>query len=111
MLREVDDLHAAAGARILPIGAARAEDEWQRLIDEDHGAVFVAEPAGADGAIAVLVARVYDTPDNPAMVPRRRAARRDAGASSRKHRRRGSAARLMDEARRGGASHGAVEWC
>ena len=52
--------------------ASRSDGEWVRLMEENHGAVFVAEPAAEDGAIAVLMARIYDTPDDPVMVQRRR---------------------------------------
>ena len=107
LLREVDDLHAELAPKYFR-SAPRAEDEWQRLIEEDSGAVFVAEPEETDGAIAVLVARVYDTPDNPAMVQRRRLHVETLVVRG-KHRRRGIGRRLMAECADWGRSHGAVE--
>jgi ribosomal protein S18 acetylase RimI-like enzyme len=107
LLREVDDLHAQLAPKYFR-SAPRGEDEWQRLIDDDHGAVFVAEPAGSDGAVAVLVARVYDTPDNPGMVQRRRLHVETLVVCC-KHRRRGIGRRLMEECAAWGRGHGAVE--
>src|SRR5262245_1638418 len=71
LLREADDLHAKIAPDYFR-SALRDDAEWQRLLDEDNGAVFVAASPGAAAAVAVLIARVYDTPDNPMMVPRRR---------------------------------------
>jgi len=73
-----------------------------------NGAVFVAEPPTEDGAIAVLMARIYDTPDDPVMVQRRRL-HIETVAVSGKHRRQGIGRRLMDEGTSWGRSHGAVE--
>ena len=107
LLREVDDLHAEIAPKYFR-SAPRGVDEWQRLLEEDNGAVFVAEPEGTDGAVAVLVARVYDTPDNPAMVPRRRL-HVETLVVFLKHRRQGIGRRLMAECAGWGRSHGAVE--
>ena len=60
------------------------------------------------GAIAVLVARVYDTPDNPMMVRRRRLHIETVVVSG-NNRRRGIGRRLMSEAATWGRGHGAVE--
>ena len=60
------------------------------------------------GPIAVLVARIYDTPDNPAMVPRRRLHVETLVVAS-KQRRHGIGRRLMAEAVAWGRGHGAVE--
>ena len=57
----------------------------------------------------MLVARIYDTPDDPTMVQRRRLPHRDAWSSAGKHRRQGIGRRLMDEAMTWGRGHGAVE--
>jgi diamine N-acetyltransferase len=107
LLREVDDLHAKLAPEYFR-SAPRVEGEWLRLLQEDNGAIFVAEPAAADGAIAVIVARIYDTPDNPAMVPRRRLHIETVVVCC-KHRRLGIGRRLMGEAVEWGRGHGAVE--
>jgi ribosomal protein S18 acetylase RimI-like enzyme len=107
LLREVDDLHAALAPEYFR-SAPRGESEWVRLLDEDHCAVFVAEPPDAAGALGVLVARIYDTPDNPGMVPRRRLHIETVVVSG-NHRRRGAGRRLMDEAAAWGRTHAAVE--
>jgi len=107
LLAEVDDLHA----RLAPDyfrSAPRSEAEWQRLLAENHGAVLVAERPPATGAVAVLVARVYDTPDNPGMVPRRRLHIETLVVCC-KHRRLGIGRRLMSDAVAWGRNHGAVE--
>lgn len=107
LLREVDDLHAQIAPKYFR-SAPRGEEEWQRLLEEDNGAVFVAEPEGSGRAVAVLVARVYDTPDNPAMVPRRRLHIETLVVCC-KHRRQGIGRRLMAESAAWGRTHGAVE--
>ena len=110
LLRQVDDLHAALAPDYFR-SAPRDDAEWVRLLAEDHGAVLVAElgdPGKAPGAVGVLVARVYDTPDNPGMVPRRRLHIETVVVCG-KHRRRGIGRRLMDEGTAWGRSRGAVE--
>ena len=107
LLREVDDLHAALAPEYFR-SAPRGESEWVRLLDEDHCAVFVAEPPETAGALGVLVARIYDTPDNPGMVPRRRLHIETVVVSG-NHRRRGVGRRLMDEGAAWGRTHAAVE--
>jgi ribosomal protein S18 acetylase RimI-like enzyme len=107
LLREVDDLHAALAPEYFR-SAPRGESEWVRLLDEDHCAVFVAEPPDTAGAVGVLVARIYDTPDNPGMVPRRRLHIETVVVSC-NHRRRGVGRRLMEEAAAWGRVHAAVE--
>jgi ribosomal protein S18 acetylase RimI-like enzyme len=107
LLREVDDLHAALAPAYFR-SAPRGEDEWSRLMVEDNATVFVVDPPGVDGAVAMLVARIYDTPDNPAMVPRRRLHIETVVVSG-KHRRQGIGRRLMDEAVAWGRGYRAVE--
>ena len=109
LLREADDLHATLAPDYFR-SAPRGPEEWLRLMEEDSGAVFVADPGGGDGrgAIGVLVARIYDTPDNPAMVPRRRLHIETVVVSG-KHRRRGVGRRLMEEGALWGRGQGAVE--
>ena len=107
LLREVDDLHAAIAPEYFR-SAPRSEAEWARLLEEDNGALFVAEPPDRDGAIGLLVARLYDTPDNPSMVPRRRLHVETVVVGG-KHRRCGIGRRLMNEGAAWGRARGAVE--
>jgi ribosomal protein S18 acetylase RimI-like enzyme len=107
LLREVDDLHATLAPEYFR-AAPRSEDEWSQLMAEDNGAVFVVEPPATVGPVALLVARIYDTPDNPAMVKRRRLHIETVVVCSR-HRRQGIGRRLMAEAVAWGRGHGAVQ--
>jgi len=113
LLREVDDLHAALAPEYFR-SAPRSDQEWSRLMEEDNGAVFVVDapaavaPAGGGDPIAVLVARIYDTPNDPSMVQRRRIHVETVVVCC-KHRRQGIGRRLVDEAVAWGRSHGAVE--
>ena len=107
LLREVDDLHATLAPEYFR-SAPRSDGEWARLMAEAHGAVFVAEPGAGAGAVAVLVARIYDTPDDPMMVRRRRL-HVETVVVGRQHRRQGIGRRLMDECMAWARGHGAVE--
>jgi len=112
LLREVDDLHAALAPEYFR-SAPRNDAEWARLMEEDNGAVFVVDPqvppaTGGAGPVAVLVARIYDTPNDPSMVQRRRIHIETVVVCC-KHRRQGIGRRLMDEAVAWGRGHGAVE--
>jgi ribosomal protein S18 acetylase RimI-like enzyme len=111
LLREIDDLHAAIAPEYFR-ATARAEDEWVRLLEEDATAVFVGEHQSRmgdiAGAVAVLVARIYDTPENPAMVPRRRLHVETLVVAG-KQRRHGIGRRMMFEVAQWGRGHGAVE--
>jgi ribosomal protein S18 acetylase RimI-like enzyme len=107
LLREVDDLHAKLAPDYFR-SAPRDDGEWQQVLDEDNAAVFVADLPGTAAVIAVLVARIYDTPDNPMMVRRRRLHIETVVVSG-NHRRRGIGRRLMSEAAVWGRGHGAVE--
>ena len=107
LLREVDDLHAAIAPEYFR-SAPRSEAEWLRLLEEDNGALFVAEPPDTDGPVGLLVARLYDTPDNPSMVPRRRLHVETVVVGG-QHRRRGIGRRLMNEGAGWGRARGAVE--
>jgi ribosomal protein S18 acetylase RimI-like enzyme len=70
--REVDDLHAALAPAYFR-RTSRAEREWRGLLGAQNAAVFVAEGrGGAEGLSGLVIARVYDTPPDPAMVPLRR---------------------------------------
>jgi ribosomal protein S18 acetylase RimI-like enzyme len=107
LFREIDDLHAAIAPEYFR-ATTRAEDEWLRLIEEDATAVFVGELVAQEGAVAALVARIYDTPDTPGMVPRRRLHVETLVVAS-SQRRHGIGRRMMGEAATWGRSHGAVE--
>jgi len=111
LLREVDDLHATLAPDYFR-SAARSDVEWLQLMGESNGAVFVAEAPGTDAgaarAVAVLVSRIYDTPDDPMMVRRRRLHIETVVVCC-KHRRLGIGRRLMDEAMAWARGHGAVE--
>jgi ribosomal protein S18 acetylase RimI-like enzyme len=107
---EIDDLHAVLAPDYFraPI---RHEEDWRRLLAIPAGAVFVAERARSErGAevLGVLVLRLYDTPADPAMVPRRRA-HVETLVVGRQHRRRGIGRDLMTEATGWARRHGAVE--
>jgi ribosomal protein S18 acetylase RimI-like enzyme len=107
LLREVDDLHAALAPDYFR-SAARTDGDWARLMGEEHGAVLVAERPAGGGAVALLVARIYDTPDDPMMVRRRRL-HIETVVVGRMHRRQGIGRRLMDEGLEWGRSRGAIE--
>lgn len=70
LLREVDELHAALAPAYFRAGG-RAEAEWRRLLSDPTAAALVAT-AGA-GPLGFLAVRLYETPPEPTMVPRRRA--------------------------------------
>ena len=107
LLREVDDLHAALAPEYFR-SAPRGDAEWARLMEEDNGAVFVVDAPAGNAPVAVLVARIYDTPNDPSMVQRRRIHIETVVVCC-KHRRKGIGRRLMEEAVVWGGSHGAVE--
>jgi ribosomal protein S18 acetylase RimI-like enzyme len=108
--RDVDDLHASLAPAYFR-EAARALAEWRELLGSADAAVFVAEAeaAGRRGPaiVGIVSVRIYETPPDPAMVPRRRG-HVEMLVVSAAHRRRGVGARLMEEvaawARRQGAA-------
>lgn len=110
--REIDELHATLAPAYFR-QTERARHEWRQLLVAGDAAVFVAEapdpsPGGSGvrlaGAISV---RLYDTPPDPAMIPRRRG-HVEMLVVSGKFRRRGIGRALMAEvalwARREGAA-------
>jgi ribosomal protein S18 acetylase RimI-like enzyme len=110
LLREIDELHATIAPDYFR-NSARSEPDWLRLIDDPYAAVFVAELAPAapdDRIVGVLVARVYDTPADPAMVPRRRGHIETLVVAAR-HRRRGIGRLLMAESTAWARAEGAIE--
>jgi ribosomal protein S18 acetylase RimI-like enzyme len=113
LLQQVEELHAKIAPDYFR-SATRGETEWLRLINEAHAAVFIAESDGpgrgaSAGEIAgVLVARIYDTPVDPAMVPRRRSHVETLVVGAR-HRRRGIGRLLMEESTAWARAQGATE--
>jgi ribosomal protein S18 acetylase RimI-like enzyme len=72
LLREIDEQHAALAPGYFRL-ATRAETEWRRLLGDATAAALVAVEAEAPNvARGFLSLRVFDTPADPAMVPRRR---------------------------------------
>jgi ribosomal protein S18 acetylase RimI-like enzyme len=111
LLREVDELHA----RLAPTyfrASERAEAEWQRLLADPAAAAWVAlAPAGSAGArppVGFLSLHVYDTPADPAMVPRRRGHVETLVVAARQ-RRRGIGRALLQTAAAWARGQGAVE--
>jgi ribosomal protein S18 acetylase RimI-like enzyme len=72
LLRELDELHAElVPAYFQP--ATRTEREWGRLLGDSTALALVALDDGEGGApVGFLSLRLYDTPADPTMVPRRR---------------------------------------
>jgi ribosomal protein S18 acetylase RimI-like enzyme len=74
--REIDEHHAALAPDYFRC-TARGREEWRRLLGDSDGAVFVATRADAgttpETVVGAVSVRIYDTPPDPAMVPRRRA--------------------------------------
>ena len=115
--RQSDELHATlAPGYFRPRGAASPSSGQSG--DDPYGTTFVAEAEGADGSLgdapgtaplrgAVLV-RIYDTPADPTMVPRRRA-HIEALVVDRLHRRAGIGTALMSAASAWARERGATE--
>jgi ribosomal protein S18 acetylase RimI-like enzyme len=73
LLRELDELHAElVPAYFRP--ARRIEPEWRSLLGDSTAVALVAidEVEGSRAPVGFLSLRVYDTPADPTMVPRRR---------------------------------------
>ena len=85
----------------------RARDEWDKMMSSPSAALLVEE--ASDGrVIGAVTVRVFDTPADPSMVPRRRA-HVDTLVVDRRHRRTGVGSRLMEAAAAWGSARGAVE--
>jgi ribosomal protein S18 acetylase RimI-like enzyme len=69
---------------------------------------LVAESEGGGAIVGAVLIRIYDTPDDPAMVPRRRA-HVEALVVDGRHRRTGVGTALMDAATAWARERGAVE--
>jgi ribosomal protein S18 acetylase RimI-like enzyme len=108
LLREVDDLHAALAPSFFR-SAPRVELEWQRLLSDPNAVAVVAvEQSLAGPLVGMVSARVYDTPAEPAMLPRRRAHVETLVVAAR-CRRRGIGRRLLVAAGDWARARGAVE--
>ena len=106
LLREADELHVRIAPQYFR-AAARPESEWRRLLDDETARLLVAEEEAA-GVVGMVSARIYDTPPDPTMVPRRRC-HVDALVVTASQRRQGRGRALLDEVARWARAHGAVE--
>jgi ribosomal protein S18 acetylase RimI-like enzyme len=110
--REIDELHAElAPAYFRP--TERARNEWRQMLIAPDAAVFVAEAAGpsqpgGNGLAGAISVRLYDTPPDPAMIPRRRG-HVEMLVVGRKFRRRGIGRGLMAEVAIWARTEGAAE--
>ncbi len=109
LLREIDELHAALAPSFFR-SAPRAELEWRRLLADAHAGSFVAvEGTPALPRLAgVVMVRIYDTPAEPAMHPRRRGHVETLVVAARR-RRQGIGRRLLTAASAWARGQGAVE--
>jgi ribosomal protein S18 acetylase RimI-like enzyme len=78
------------------------------MLEDPNGIVFVAESRPDGRVIGLVVVRIYDTPPDPTMVPRRRGHVETLVVGS-GHRRPGVGRMLMEEAVNWARSRGAVE--
>lgn len=108
LLRELDELHAElVPAYFRP--ATRTEPEWRRLLGDAAALALVALDEGAGTApVGFLSLRVYDTPADPTMVPRRRGHVETLIVNARQ-RRRGIGRRLLAAAADWARARGATE--
>jgi ribosomal protein S18 acetylase RimI-like enzyme len=108
LLREIDDLHAALAPQYFR-AATRDESEWRRVLADPTAMVFVATigPFAAP-PVGLIAIRVYDTPADPAMVPRRRG-HVETLVVAPTQRRRGIGRGLLAEAKDWARAQGAVE--
>jgi ribosomal protein S18 acetylase RimI-like enzyme len=108
LLRELDELHAElVPAYFQP--ATRTEPEWRRLLGDAAALALVALDEGKGTApVGFLSLRVYDTPADPTMVPRRRGHLETLIVNARQ-RRRGIGRRLLVKAADWARARGATE--
>lgn len=105
--REVDDLHAALAPAYFR-RTSRAQREWRELLAAERTAVFVAEGRGAGDVLGLVIARIYDTPPDPVMVPLRRGHVETLVVSASRQRE-GRGKRLMAEVTAWARAQGAAE--
>jgi len=118
--RQIDQLHAAlvpgyfrASAPGPSAGGAAGARPSPRFVADPHATMLVAEANAAPGAVAApvigaVLVRAYDTPSDPAMVPRRRA-HVEALVVDQRHRRAGVGTALMEAATAWARERGATE--
>ena len=109
LLRALDELHAElVPAYFRP--ATRTEPEWRRLLGDSAALALVAvdEVEGSRPPVGFLSLRVYDTPADPTMVPRRRGHVETLIVNARQ-RRRGIGRRLLATAADWARARGATE--
>ena len=108
LLRELDELHAElVPAYFQP--ATRTELDWGRLLGDSTALALVAVDESAGGAaVGFLSLRLYDTPADPTMVPRRRGHVETLIVNTRQ-RRRGIGRRLLSAAGARARARGATE--
>jgi ribosomal protein S18 acetylase RimI-like enzyme len=107
LFREGDQLHVQIAPGYFR-ASPRPESEWRAMLEDPNGIVFVAESRPDGRVIGLVVVRIYDTPPDPTMVPRRRGHVETLVVGS-GHRRRGVGRMLMEEAVNWARSRGAVE--
>ncbi len=107
LLREIDDLHAALAPSFFR-SAPRAESDWRRLLSDQHAAVVVSAEASAQPLVGLVVVRLYDTPAEQLMQPRRRGHVETVVVAAAR-RRRGIGRRLLEAANDWARRQGAVE--
>ena len=107
LLREIDELHAALAPSFFR-SAPRAEMDWRRLLAYAHAAVFVSAEATLHPVVGLIVVRLYDTPAEQYMQPRRRGHVETVVVTARR-RRRGIGRRLLEAASDWARRQGAVE--
>ncbi|HSS37218.1 MAG TPA: GNAT family N-acetyltransferase, partial [Polyangia bacterium] len=105
LLHEIDELHAGLAPSFFR-SAPRAELEWRRLVVDVHAAAIVAVEAST--LLGLVAVRVYDTPPEPLMHPRRRGHVETLVVAAR-HRRRGIGSRLLAGASAWARARGAAE--
>ena len=109
LLRELDELHAElVPAYFRP--ATRTEPEWRGLLGDSTALALVAvdEVEGSRAPVGFLSLRIYDTPADPTMVPRRRGHLETLVVDAR-HRRRGIGGRLLGAGADWARARGATE--
>jgi len=107
LLRELDELHAElVPAYFQP--ATRTELEWGRLLGDSTALALVAVDEEGRAPVGFLSLRLYDTPADPTMVPRRRGHVETLIVNAR-HRRRGVGRGLLAMAADWARTRGAAE--